>query len=246
MKIDTTVDFSLDTPNFWKEYWKDDVLGSFNNDPDSSSKKLRETHQMVWSRKLPCGKFLKLEMGDKKDYLTWGNFRFGSDTIIISFRYKKNRPFMEQYKKFNKNYHRYIEDYIHKSYTIGGSIIFPKKGGGINQTRGCNPFIKDRFDLTLECIRRYYNGEESPLTKVLEENREFFDLFVDFKGYVNFFFLNDLVDNKFETVKFWGKENNLDIVNPIPKTNEDFELWIENELKFVALRNKRIAEYFNN
>lgn len=47
--------------------------------------------------------------------------------------------------------------------------------------------ISDRWDLTLECIRRYYNGEDSPLYNVFLNDKAFFDLFVDFKGYVDFF-----------------------------------------------------------
>lgn len=37
----------------------------------------------------------------------------------------------------------------------------------INQARGCNRTIADRFDLTLECIRRHYQGQPSPLGETL-------------------------------------------------------------------------------
>ena len=37
----------------------------------------------------------------------------------------------------------------------------------INGARGFNAKIRDRFDLTLECIRRHYRNEDSPLTDVL-------------------------------------------------------------------------------
>lgn len=33
----------------------------------------------------------------------------------------------------------------------------------INGARGCNRKIVDRFDLTLECVRRHYLGQSSPL-----------------------------------------------------------------------------------
>lgn len=63
----------------------------------------------------------------------------------------------------------------------------------INGRRGTHHQIKDRFDLTLECIRRHYTGEGSPLADTLDRYTGFFALFQDFAGYVNFFFLSDLV-----------------------------------------------------
>ena len=77
-------------------------------------------------------------------------------------------------------------------------IIFPKNavdgGHTINQSRGVNTFIDDRFDLTLECIRRFYLNQASPLYSTLMRYKSFFDLFEDFNGYIDFFFLQDLVD----------------------------------------------------
>ena len=111
--------------------------------------------------------------------------------------------------------------------------------GGINQSRGCNPFIRDRWDLTLECIRMYYNGEDNPLSKTLIENKNFFDLFVDFKGYVDFFYLQDCVSNDYSKVNLW-LDTKLFESNPIPKTTEAYEIWMDNQLSFVEKRNKRI------
>jgi hypothetical protein len=37
----------------------------------------------------------------------------------------------------------------------------------INGARGFHPRISDRFVLTLECIRRHYIGEPSPLAQTL-------------------------------------------------------------------------------
>lgn len=76
--------------------------------------------------------------------------------------------------------------------TIGAFTLFPKKQidrkNNINQARGMNSFINDRFDLTLECIRLYYNGEESPLYDTLLRYYAFFDLFKSFEGYIQFFY----------------------------------------------------------
>ena len=77
-------------------------------------------------------------------------------------------------------------DSFWKAYTVGGAIIFPVHRSSMNQRRGCNKTISDRWDLTLECIKRNYNGGDSPLYKVICTKQSFFDLFVDFKGYVDF------------------------------------------------------------
>ena len=51
------------------------------------------------------------------------------------------------------------------SYTIGGMMVFPgnriEGKWTINQARGCLKTISDRFDLTLECIRRHGGAEQS-------------------------------------------------------------------------------------
>ena len=58
----------------------------------------------------------------------------------------------------------------------------------INGARGLSWKIKDRSDLTLECIRRHYADEESPLSSVLGRYRNYFDLFGSFDAYVRYQF----------------------------------------------------------
>ena len=48
------------------------------------------------------------------------------------------------------------------------------------------------MDLTLECVRRYYRHEDSPLAPVLGRYAGFFALFEDFQGYVDFFLLQPI------------------------------------------------------
>lgn len=241
--IDTTFDFTTDTPYYWDEYWEHDkVLGHFNNDPDSASKTLQRYHSALYSRVLPNGEEMILKCGLVANYLTWKDFRFGSDSIIASFRYIRYRSMIEQVLNRVVDWEGYVENYIHKSYTLGGEIIFPKHSGGINQSRGCNPYIRDRWDLTLECIRRYYNNEKSPLTSVLQMNKPFFDLFVDFKGYVDFFFLQDCVSEDYKSVIFWLGSGQF-VKTPFPATVEEYLQWIDRQLSFVERRNKRINHY---
>lgn len=246
MDIDVNFDFTSDTPNYWDNYWSNDcLLGGSTVDPDSKSKTMQLYHKLLYSKPLPNGDNLCLTIGQGKDYLTWKNFRFGSDSIITSFRYNHYRKMIEQVSKILPNYREYFENYTHQSYTLGGEIIFPKKRGGINQSRGCNVYIKDRWDLTLECIRRYYLGESSPLYQTLLDNKSFFDLFVDFKGYVDFFYLQDCVDENYSSVNFWIGNGDFEFF-PLPKTVNEYFLWIENELSFVKKRNLRINEDLKN
>ena len=147
--IDVNFSFTEDTPNFWDNYWQDE-MGKSYVDPDAYSKKLKLFHKLLWSKNLPNGDHLDLKDAGAKNDLTWENFRFGSDSITASFRYKDYRHMIKKVIDYLPNYKEYIENYTKQAYTIGGAIIFPKRQGGINQARGCNAYIRDRFDLTLE------------------------------------------------------------------------------------------------
>lgn len=242
--IDVNFDFTTDTPRFWDDYWmKDETLGHPGGDPDASSKTLKEYHGLLWSRRLPNGEHMELKRGNGREYLFWNDFRFGSDSIIASFRYQKYRYMIEQVKETLPDYHSFMEDYVRKSYTIGGEIIFPKRKGGINQRRGCDANICDRWDLTLECIRRYYRQEDSPLYQVLAVDKRFFDLFLDFKGYVDFFFLQDCVSPDYCSVQFWLGDGKFEKY-PFPQSVDEYLQWITRQLMFVDRRNRRIKEFF--
>lgn len=243
MKIDINYSFTEDTPLFWETYWND-KMGKIGVDPDIKSKTLRAYHKAIWSKVLPNKDIMNLEYGINKDYLVWKDFRFGSDIMITSFRYKKYQHMIDEVMDSMEDYKSYMENYTRQAYTIGGMIIFPKMNGGINQSRGCNPYIIDRFDLTLECIRRYYQNEKSPLYDVLLKNKEFFDLFIDFRGYVDFFYLQDLVDNDYSKVKFWLEDDSVFSMYPFPKTVEEYMIWINKELDFVKKRSERILNDF--
>ena len=245
MEIDVTFDFTTDTPRYWDDYWEGDpLMGRFNNDPDCASKTLRLYQKLLYSKPLPNGETMDLQMGSGAKYLTWKHFRFGSDSITASFRYKKYWDMIQKVADAMPNHHEYMERFVHQSYTIGGEIIFPKRRNSINQMRGCNPKIRDRWDLTLECIRRYYQNEQSPLYPYLDANRDFFDLFIDFRGYIDFFYLQDCVSSDYQRVDFWLGRGDFED-NPLPQTVEDYRAWIDRELAFVAKRNKRINAALN-
>jgi hypothetical protein len=77
-----------------------------------------------------------------------------------------------------------IEEFKKIGYTIGGMLIFPANRvdgkSTINGARGMHPLIKDRIDLTLECIRRYYINENSPLSDTLGRYKPRFSISFSF------------------------------------------------------------------
>ena len=242
-KIDVTFDFTTDTPNYWETFQD----GSSNTDPDIWSPKMREYQQLLYSRKLPNGELFNLKIGDNPEYnyLYWKNFRFGSDSIINMYIHHKTLQWLiEDVKKQIDNFTKFHIEYLRKGYTIGGEIIFPKRTWSINRMRGTNSQIKDRFDLTLECIRRYYNNDLSPLYNTLKEDYKFFELFVDFKGYVDFFYLNDLVSDDYKTIKFYLDFDNFER-NPRPQIAEEWITLYNQQMEFLYKRNNRIDRIFN-
>lgn len=210
-------------------------MGCSLYDPDVFSKKMKEYHKILWSRQLPNGEYFDLNLRDRPNDLIWKGWIFGCDNITNSFRFNKNIDLINKIKESLIDYRAFMENYSRKAYTIGGSIIFPKMRGSINQMRGLNPYIQDRFDLTLECIRLYYLNKTSPLYSVILKNKSFFDLFVDFKGYVDFFYLQDLVEEKY-SIKFWLGFNDFKLC-PLPKDVEEYLSCINKQLEFVNKRN---------
>ena len=124
-------------------------------------------------------------------------------------------------------------------------MVFPgNRIGGkwtINQARGCTRNIGDRFDLTLESIRRYYLGKDSPLYKVFARYSSFFKLFESFEGYVNFFLLNDLVSSDYSAVKISQPFNNF-VGSPIPSSVSEYKAYEHEAREFIQARNQRILQ----
>ena len=223
--IDITFDFRRDTPE--------------GRDPDTYSKTLRRYHKLLWSRKLPNGDLFDLNDNTPGNYLhhrsALGEFSLSSDAVIPTFKWNKRIKELipdEELKAFNAI-----------GYTIGGMMVFPgRRIAGkqtINQERGCTSQIRDRFDLTLECIRRHYGDGESPLSGVLARYSFFFDLFKGFQGYVEFFLLQDLVTTDFSAVKFSLPFDNFK-GSPIPADTREYNAYRSASIAFIEARNQRI------
>ena len=227
----------MDTKGFWDDYWDNNEYGKIKKDPDEKSDSLRRSQMVLYrGRSLPDGSKMDLVF-DFKPLLKWNGIKLSSDTIITMLNFK-NYVVMDRLKDDEK-FRPAVERFMHRIYTIAGEILFPKHSGSINQIRGSA--VSDRFDLTLLCIQRYYEGCDSlpggmgTLLDVIKGDSAFFDAFGDFKGYVDFFFLNDLVDSDYNTV-LW--------VDNTEKPREDeYEMFMRNQMDFFEKRKKRISEY---
>ena len=175
--IDINFDVYSDTPE--------------GKDPDSHSPTLRNYHKVLWSKSLPNKQTFNLDLDFPKllhHKSNLGEFFLSSDSIGHTYKNVKKMSHIVSQLSSNE-----MEIFFKKCSTVGAYMIFPSKQVDrkmtINAARGVNSKIQDRFDLTLECIRRFYAQEESPLKVTLERDISFFNLFQDFKVYVDFFFI---------------------------------------------------------
>lgn len=242
MDFDTSFDFTTDSPHYWDHFWENNSgMGGGTSDPDAASKTLQKYHQLLWSKRLPNGETMDLNIGKGPYYLTWKDFRFGSDSIVVSFRHSKCRDLIAAVRDALPDYRQFAEDFVHRTYTIGGSIIFPTHTNSMNQRKGCHPLIGDRWDLTLECIRRYYSNDDSPLYPTIQADKAFYDLFVDFKGYVDYFYLQDCVTEDYSAVRIWQGKGDFK-EDPYPQDVVQYLHWIDTQLSFTEKRNQRIEK----
>ncbi len=218
---------------------------SGDRDADSYSRTLKRYHKALWSKALPNGKMFDLVDTRKREYLVHksdlGEFFLTSDSIVHTyFKWECMEKIIHEVPKDS------LEKFYNMAHTVGGYIVFPcnqvNKQYTINQARGVSRVICDRIDLTLECIRLFYLGEGSPLGNVIERYREFFNLFTDFKGYCEFFLLQDLVSDDFLHIKFFLPFADFS-EDPLPKSLDEYYRYMESNIDFLTNRNNRIRQY---
>ena len=227
MLLDTSFDFRTDANG---------------KDPDSYSPTLRRYHRVLLSRPLPDGALFDLDDETPHAYLhhrsELGEFWLASDSAIQTFtRWIALNPITEQFPAEENEEFRTI------AYTIGGMMVFPGNvvdgKQTLNGARGFRRKIADRMDLTLECIRRHYVGQTSPLADTLTRYDDFFALFEDFQGHVDFFLLQDLVVDDYTAVRFFMPFD--DFMTPsVPKGVDTYGEYRRLSIEFVEARNRRI------
>ena len=229
MDIDINFNFYSDTPK--------------GKDPDSYSSTLRSYHRILWSRELPNGSLFKLDetipmrLHHKSEL---GEFVLSSDSIAHTYSNIKSTTDIVK----NIDAEELVK-FVSLCSTIGGYIIFPSERINnqmtINGARGVNKKIRDRFDLTLECIRKYYKNEESPLNETFKRYKQFFNLFESFKGYVDFFLLQDLVTSDYLSIKYFVPFESFEDY-PLPNDIEEYKQYKYNLSNFVSSRSQRMKD----
>lgn len=229
MVIDTSFDFRTDTPP--------------GKDPDTYSATLCRYHQLLWSKPLPSGVQFELAPTTRPPYYfshssPAGDFGLSSDAFVPSYtRYGVPKQVLEQFSATEHDYFNMI------GYTIGGVILWPavRIDGKwtINQARGCLRRIADRMDLTLESIRRYYECKWSPLGDVLTRYHDFFAAFEDFRGYVDFWLLQDMVTDDYSSVRFFMPFDEFRS-SAIPQDFDTYREYRRHSIEFTQARNRRI------
>ena len=210
-------------------------------DPDQHSPTLRMYHKVLWSKELPDGHFFELSTDEPGHYLfhnsSRGQYTLASDGMIPSYRNWKRAQGLIALADEES-----VTEFQRLTYTIGGSIVFPRNRIDnrmtINGARGVAKAIADRFDLTLECIRRHYLGHISPLSGTLSNYKTFFDLFETFDQYVEFFALQDMVSGG--QVRHFLPFNDF-VEAPIPATLKDYNYYMANAVEFLTKRGLRLA-----
>ncbi len=212
-------------------------------DPDSTSPTLRSYHKFLWSKPLPSGATFELTDQKKGVYLYHssglGEYFFGSDAITHSYKNHKRK------KWFTEHIQHEVNELFDAGSTIGAFTLFPNnridRQHTINQARGVNGLIDDRFDLTLECIRRFYLGQESPLYGTLLRYKSFFHLFESFEGYFKYFLLDDLVGENQQVIFYLP----FDDFKTAPRFSriEEYSIYKKGVMNFIRSRNTRIETY---
>ena len=213
-----------------------------HRDPDIHSPLLQDFHRRLWTKPLPSGEIFALEPARagsarvlRYTSADGSSIDLSSDTLANSNRGRLSEFYTAMGDASNTEWHRV-------GGSIGGRLLFPRTRvqgrQTINQRRGTHPQIRDRFDLTLEAIRRHYADQPSPLSETLSNYRSFFSLFRDFEGYVEFFLLQDLTKdgriNFFLEFSDFGKD-------VLPRTLSAYQDYRARQLDFVRARNSRMA-----
>ncbi len=230
VRIDVSFNVSSDTPA--------------GKDPDTFSPTLARYHEALWNKPLPTGDSWTLVAAKRPPFYLSANTSAGetwlsSDAVIHTYtRWPRLRHIIDLIPEADNEEFRSIAS------TIGATMVWPaapiNRKWTINQARGCLRPIDDRFDLTLECVRRHYVGEPSPLGAVLGRYRDYFALFADFVGFVDFFLLHDLVSDNSMVVRFFLPFD--EFATPgAPRTLAEYLVYRSKATAFIEARNARIA-----
>ena len=224
-------------------------------DPDRDCPRLYSWHRALWGRFVPGIADFQLDVIHGRGFemsLRAGDgskFRLASDGIVPTWSSPGwTRSFRtDLVAEVAKD----TDDFYRVASTVGGYILFPRNrmgqtGRTINQARGVDPRIADRFDLTLECIRRHYLDPlaENPLGERLAYYADFFSLFGDFDGYARFFLLDDLLTSDRSAVRslMSGEPLSAFVAPAFAVSPTEYGEYRQRSIAFVKARNGRILQ----
>jgi hypothetical protein len=247
------------------------ATGYYRKDPDTYSENLQRWHQRLWSRTSPGGTGLELALERRALRDEASGLALASDAAVPAWErwgaVQALKPETEQL--LQEQGRGTIHDLGWRLYDMGCFVLFPgvqiNRLWTINQAKGLmKARIADRLDLTLECIRRYYEqladpsapelpeGYEltNPLGPVLHRYRTFFDLFGSFERYVAFWMLQDLVTDRpdGQQVRFLMPRDepgpyNFQRERGLPRTAQAYCDYLIAADDFVQARNRRLAAH---
>jgi len=236
-KIDINFDFQAETL---------DKNGNFR-DSDKFSPTLQEYHRILWSKKLPNGQLFDLtKISDNRLYhkSKLGEFYVSSDWGVATMNgWQRTKAFITDVDPHE------IEEFERLVITIGARIIWPSNKINnlptINGARGMSYYIGDRLDLTLESLRRYYLDEPSPLSTTFNRYANFFSLFNDFKGYIDYFLMQDYVSDDYKQALVAPPYDGFK-TSPIPTSKSQYVEYMNFSKGLINKRNARIQKYVDD
>ena len=218
---------------------------------------------MLWSKSLPDGRLLQLSTPSWSAYLQVaslaGRWTLGSDNFATTHA--------NALPTSSRALDSFADGHLCDFCTIGGYIVFPNglaqhvptsvngsvRRWSLNQARGMERRISDRFDLTLEAIRMFYSGvvhrSENPIGDVLEAYRWWFDLFgrgaEGFLAYADFFFLTPMLDSR-GLVKPFGPLT-LAFADALPSGDEaTYRAYVADQRAFVSSAEQLITHWWSS
>src|SRR3954451_3555916 len=224
-------------------------------DPDRDCERLYVWHRALWGRVVPGVGPFQLDIVHHRGYgmrlrtADGADFRLSSDGMIPTW---STPGWTDRFAPdLAAEIARDVDDFYRIASSIGGYIVFPRNRAGqtgwtINQSRGMDSSIADRFDLTLECIRRHYTepGAVNPLGARLAYYGDFFALFRNFDTYVSFFLLDDLVDEARNAVHSLVTGDPLTEFRlpAFARSAAEYGEYRQRSISFVTARNERIRQ----
>ena len=226
-------------------------------DPNARSHTLRSYHRLLWQKPLPSGEpFTLTDAWECGEYLVHESvldrFSLVSDSCVTTWSTSTRGRIADIVSRLPEED---VERHATLTSQMGAKLLFPRNGPGefrgmtMSQARDSSGYLAGRWDLTLECIRLHYlqrampgSACENPLADAMDRWSDFFDLFGDFAGYVDFFLLQDLLTPDGRSINFFLPFDGFTWW-PFPADDDEYAAYIRKAVAFVQARNRRMKAW---